>query len=155
MHFNHFLSAYLPNTAYGGARLFGDMLAVVKKTAGEGVSLVLDTPVQRRFSEDFIRRQIKTVAARKAQVLKTDPRVFCHIFRLYAKTEMAPRLDKITAPTLVLTGEWDGGCPPRLNHRIAKQLPNGELVVLGGLKHAVLPEAPKKVFSALRKFLSQ
>ncbi|WOV90268.1 MAG: hypothetical protein R1F54_06855 [Candidatus Zeuxoniibacter abyssi] len=26
MHFNHFLSAYLPDTAYGGARLFGDML---------------------------------------------------------------------------------------------------------------------------------
>jgi len=48
------------------------------------------------------------------------------LFRIYAETEMAPRLGDIRAPALVLTGEFDGGCNPRLNRFIAETLPNAE-----------------------------
>jgi pimeloyl-ACP methyl ester carboxylesterase len=53
----------------------------------------------------------------------------------------------------VLTGELDGGCNPRLNQQIADTLPNSELVVLTGLKHAILIEAPDRVAPHVRRFL--
>ena len=57
-----------------------------------------------------------------------------NVFRIYAGTEMQPWLHKVAAPSLVLTGEFDGGCNPRLNKLIADALPNSELVVLPGYK---------------------
>ncbi len=52
-----------------------------------------------------------------------------------------------------MTGEFDGGCSPRLNRFIAGELPNSELVVLNGLKHSILIEAPDRVIGPVRDFL--
>jgi pimeloyl-ACP methyl ester carboxylesterase len=54
-----------------------------------------------------------------------------------------------------LTGENDGGCPPRLNEQIAKAMPNAELVVLPGLRHAILLEAAEKVAKPMLEFLAK
>jgi pimeloyl-ACP methyl ester carboxylesterase len=66
---------------------------------------------------------------------------------------MAPWLHEVTAPSLVLTGELDGGCNPRLNKLIAEAMPNSELVILDGLKHAILIEATDRVLPPMRDFL--
>ena len=66
---------------------------------------------------------------------------------------MAPWLHEVKVPCLVLTGELDGGCNPRLNRQIAEALPNSELVILDGLKHAILIEAPDKVAPPVHRFL--
>ena len=54
---------------------------------------------------------------------------------------------------LVLTGELDGGCNPRPNRFIADTLPDSELVILDGLKHSILIEAPERVAPPVRGFL--
>jgi 3-oxoadipate enol-lactonase len=89
------------------------------------------------------------------QVIDCNPEVFLSVFDIYAATEMAPWLGEIEAPSLVLTGEFDGGCPPRLNEFIARTMPHAELVVLPNLRHAILLEAPDQVAPPLMKFLSQ
>ena len=66
---------------------------------------------------------------------------------------MAPWLHEVACPCLVLTGELDGGCNPRLNRLIAETLPDSELVVLDGLKHSILIEAPERVAPPVRDFL--
>jgi pimeloyl-ACP methyl ester carboxylesterase len=66
---------------------------------------------------------------------------------------MSPWLQEIKVPCLVLTGEFDGGCNPRLNRRIADALPHSELIILDGLKHAILIEAPDRVASHVLRFL--
>jgi len=53
----------------------------------------------------------------------------------------------------VMTGEFDGGCNPRLNRFIADELPDSELVVLQDLKHSILIEAPDRVLGPVRDFL--
>ena len=53
----------------------------------------------------------------------------------------------------MLTGEFDGGCNPRLNAVIADALPDSELVVLPDLKHSVLVEGPDAVLSPVLDFL--
>ena len=66
---------------------------------------------------------------------------------------MAPWLHEIKQPCLVLTGELDGGCNPRLNQLIDDELPDSQLVILEGIKHSLLIEASDKLLPHLKKFL--
>jgi 4-oxalocrotonate tautomerase family enzyme len=126
---------------------------VVAAMERNGIPQTLDTLADRWFTDKFMKEQPARIAARKRQVLETDPTVFLNVFHIYAETEMAPWLHEIRVPCLVLTGELDGGCNPRLNRQIADALPRSELAVLDGLKHAILIEAPDKVAPPVLRFL--
>jgi pimeloyl-ACP methyl ester carboxylesterase len=119
-----------------------------------GIGNVLDTMTARWFTDAFRAAHPEIIARRARQVLDTDPDVFLNVFEIYAGTEMAPWLHEVTAPALVLTGELDGGCSPRLNRLIADALPNSELVVLDSLKHAITLEAPDRVAAVMQRFMS-
>ena len=90
---------------------------------------------------------------RKKQVEDTPEAVFLSVFWIYATTEMGPWLNEITCPCLVLTGELDGGCNPRLNEFMHAQLPDSRLVILDGIKHSILVEGPERVIPHVREFL--
>jgi pimeloyl-ACP methyl ester carboxylesterase len=66
---------------------------------------------------------------------------------------MSPWIDKVTAPCLVLTGENDGGCNPRLNHQIDAALADSKLVILPGYKHSLLLEAGAMVADHVIQFI--
>ena len=87
------------------------------------------------------------------QVRDTPADVFLSVFWIYATTEMAPWLHQVTCPCLIMTGELDGGCNPRLNRFIHDKLPDSQLVILPELKHSLMIEASDKVLPHLRKFL--
>ena len=53
----------------------------------------------------------------------------------------------------MLTGEFDGGCNPRLNAMLGDALPDSELVVLADLKHSILVEGPDRVLPPVLDFL--
>jgi pimeloyl-ACP methyl ester carboxylesterase len=126
---------------------------VVKTMEDTSIPASLDTLVARWFTDDFGAANPDKIEVRKKQVLETDPRVFLNVFHIYAETEMSPWLHEVKTPSLVLTGELDGGCNPRLNKQIAQALTNSELVILDGLKHAILIEAPERVATPTLKFL--
>jgi 3-oxoadipate enol-lactonase len=126
--------------------------AVVAAMRASGVGPVLDTLAARWFTDAFIATRPEVIAARKAQVTGTPEEVFLNVFDIYAETEMAPWLADLRVPAQVITGELDGGCPPRLNARIADAL-GAELVVLPGLKHAILIEASDVVAPHVGRFL--
>ena len=128
---------------------------VVAAMRGQGIEQVLDTLTARWFTDAFAAARPDVIDWRKRQVMDTRAEVFLNVFDIYAETEMGPWLREITAPSLVLTGELDGGCNPRLNRQIAKAMPNAELVILEGLKHAILIEATDRVLPPLREFLTK
>ena len=70
---------------------------------------------------------------RLKQVMATDPDIFVNVFRIYASTEMMPWLHEVSQPALIITGELDGGCNPRLNILIDEAMPHSRLIVLEGL----------------------
>lgn len=127
--------------------------AVVTAMEQKGIPQVLGTLADRWFTDRFQAEHADRIEARKAQVVATDPDVFLNVFRIYAETEMSPWLHEVSVPSLVLTGELDGGCNPRLNQQIADALPNSELVILEGLKHAILIEATERVAPPIARFL--
>ena len=119
----------------------------------KGIGPILTTLAERWFTDKFIKERFTDVEFRLQQVLETDPEVFLDVFRIYAETEMSPWLNNIKHPCLVLTGENDGGCSPRLNHLIADSLSNSELCILKNYKHSLLIEAPHEVGERVREFL--
>ncbi len=127
--------------------------AVVKAMQENGIARVLETLTARWFTDDFIDRHAELVERRLKQVIDTNPKVFMNVFHIYAGTEMAPWLHEVTVPSLVLTGENDGGCNPRLNKQIDAALPNSELVILPHYKHSILVEAADDVSAHLIRFM--
>jgi pimeloyl-ACP methyl ester carboxylesterase len=143
------LSTAAFRTADDSAKVKG----VMKAMEDTSVEAMLDTLVNRWFTDEFQASHPDKVANRKNQIRETPLEVFLNVFRIYAETEMGPWLHEIETPSLVLTGELDSGCSPRLNEQIAGALKNSELVVLKGLKHNVLIEAPERVAAPLLRFL--
>ena len=153
-HPEHAASVILLSTAAGrtdedSAKVKG----VVAKMRAEGVGPVLGTLLNRWYTDEFIQTRPDAIQNRIEQVLGTPEEVFLSVFDVYAGTEMAPWLHEVACPCLVMTGEFDGGCNPRLNQFIANELPDAELVILDKLKHSILIEAPDRVVAPVNDFL--
>jgi pimeloyl-ACP methyl ester carboxylesterase len=145
------LSTAAARTADDSARVKGVVTAMREK----GIAPVLETLKDRWFTPEFAARRPEVIERRMQQVIDTNPDVFLSVFDIYAETEMAPWLSEVKAPALVLTGEFDGGCPPRLNAEIVKLMPDAELCVLPGLRHAILLEAADQVAPPVLEFLAR
>jgi len=153
-HPEHAASVILLSTAAGrtdedSAKVKG----VVAKMRAEGVGPALGALLDRWYTDEFIETRPDAIQNRIDQVLGTPEEVFLSVFDVYAGTEMAPWLHEVTCPCLVMTGEFDGGCNPRLNRFIANELPDAELVILDDLKHSILIEAPDRVVAPVKDFL--
>ena len=154
VHPEHAASVILLSTAAGrtdddSAKVKG----VVAKMRAEGVEPVLGTLLDRWYTDEFIGARPDAIQNRIDQVLGTPEDVFLSVFDVYAGVEMAPWLHEVACPCLVMTGEFDGGCSPRLNRFIADELPDAELVILDDLKHSILIEAPERVLGPVKDFL--
>ena len=150
----HTLSVGLLSTAAGRTDEDRAKLQSLGEAMEEkGAVPVLSTFVERWFTDSFIESNPQAIDARLQQVKDMSEAVFLSVFWIYAKTEMAPWLKEINQPCLVLTGELDGGCNPRLNRFIHSELPNSELVILDNLKHSIMIEASDRVLPHLRSFL--
>ncbi|SVC01169.1 uncharacterized protein METZ01_LOCUS254023 [marine metagenome] len=153
-HSEHAASVILLSTAAG--RTDDDsakVKSVVAKMRSDGVGPVLDTLLDRWYTDEFIETRPDAIQSRIEQVLGTPEEVFLSVFDIYAESEMAPWLHELACPCLVMTGEFDGGCNPRLNRFIADKLSDAELVILDGLKHSILIEAPERVLGPVKNFL--
>ncbi len=150
----HTLSVSLLSTAAGRSE---DDIAKLKAVGEEmeqnGVVETLGTFVARWFTDAFMEAHPDLIEARLQQVKGTPVDVFLSVFWIYATTEMAPWLHEVKHPCLVLTGEFDGSCNPRLNKFIHGELPDSRLVILKGLKHSLMIEASDQVLPHLREFL--
>ncbi len=128
---------------------------VIHAMEREGIPNLLRTLTTRWFTDSFIERHPEIVDARLNQIVEMDAANFLNVFKIYAETEMMPWLHEIEVPTLVLTGENDGGCSPRLNRKIAARLPDSELVVLPRYRHSIVLEAGGEVAGTIVAFINQ
>jgi 3-oxoadipate enol-lactonase len=153
-HPEHCLSVGLLSTAAGRSEDdLAKLRAIGLAMEQNGIAETLNTFVARWFTDAFIEAHPRAIEARLQQVIDTPAEVFLCVFWIYATTEMAPWLHRVDCPCLVLTGELDGGCNPRLNRFIHDQLPDSRLVILPGLKHSLMIEASDRLLPHLRNFL--
>lgn len=125
---------------------------LTEKLESGGAEPLIDLLIDRWFTPEFIKRHPDIIERRKREVLANDQAIFASVFRIYATTEMELFLREVDAPALVMTGENDSGCNPRINRDLSGLLRDSELRILPGLRHSILLEAPEVVADNLREY---
>ncbi|HEY7765794.1 MAG TPA: alpha/beta hydrolase [Aestuariivirgaceae bacterium] len=146
--------ALFSTAAFRSADEKANIRVLVDDIRRNGLAASLDRLVHRWYTDRFIETAPEFIARRKDHLLRMDQQVLLNVFEIYAEYEMGPWLHEISVPTLIVTGEDDPGCNPRLNQLIKNAMPNAQLVILQGLKHSILVEGADVLAGAIRRFLT-
>ena len=90
-------------------------------------------------------------------VMKNDPKIYPKIYEVLATgiLEITSPIPKISCPTLVITGDEDFGNGPEMAYAIAAEIPKSKVLILKGLRHMALAEAPDTVNKPIKEFLNE
>lgn len=125
-------------------------LALVEESGPAGVAA---QGGERWFTEEFAARHPEAVERMLARLAANDRAGYEASYRVLATNDLVGELHRITAPSLVMTGEGDVGSPPRMARLMAFRIPNAELVIVDKTKHGMLEERPVLVAQELSRFL--
>jgi pimeloyl-ACP methyl ester carboxylesterase len=89
------------------------------------------------------------------QCWQTDQSVMAHRFRLVEQFDLAGRLGRVHAPTLVLRGDRDVLVSDASLNDLCEELPNATLVRLADQGHLAALTAPRRVAEEVGRFLSR
>lgn len=70
------------------------------------------------------------------------------------KVDLKPRLQEISAPTLILIGGDDSLVPVSVGKAFDEGIPSSELVIYDGVGHLIMQEAPERSVGDVTRFLS-
>ena len=73
--------------------------------------------------------------------------------RMLERIDLRPLLAKIACPTLIIHGDRDEICPPAAAIFMKENIPGSELVMLEGVGHAPMIEAPELFNSHMQRFI--
>ncbi|WP_336930428.1 alpha/beta fold hydrolase [Acinetobacter tandoii] len=65
------------------------------------------------------------------------------------RSDITENLSKITAKTIVLSGELDKATPPELGEEIAKLIPNAQHILLADVAHSIPLESPQALLDVM------
>jgi pimeloyl-ACP methyl ester carboxylesterase len=69
--------------------------------------------------------------------------------------DLAPRVGELDAPALVITGDDDRIVPPENSIRLARELPNADLVMIPECGHVPQEECPAPFLDAVKAFVTE
>jgi pimeloyl-ACP methyl ester carboxylesterase len=84
---------------------------------------------------------------------RLDPRVFFALAKGIRDHDASELLPTIEVPVLVVAGEKDFFCPPRVAHEMAEKIPGAELLIIPRGSHAAIIEQPHLFDLRLTRFL--
>lgn len=85
---------------------------------------------------------------------KLDLNAMVQYFARMPRIDITPWLSRITAPTLILTGDSDPIVPPAQAHLIAAKVPDASLQVIKGVGHLPMFEAPNRYKQLIGEWLA-
>lgn len=95
----------------------------------------------------------RIIDAALQQLLNGDPHVALNDFRACDTWDAGERLAKITAPTLVVAGEYDNLAPVILNQKLSDDIPDAGFVVLSKTGHMIPLEQDRELCNLLVEHL--
>lgn len=131
--------------------------ARVVQAAKDGPAATVEAALERWFTEGFRLSHPEMMDEVRRWILANRKEVYAPIYQVLVDgvTELVAPRPPITAPTLVMTGEEDYGNSPAMSRAIAAEITGSELVILPGLRHMALAEAPELFNARLSGFLAQ
>lgn len=104
-------------------------------------ALPVNSPASQ-YSPYYARKRVREALIKTARLISAKK-----------LTRYVRRLGTIEVPTLVLWGRRDRIVPPKYGKRLARDLPNAQLIVFDHCGHAPHEERPSEVVAALKDFL--
>ncbi len=117
------------------------VLARLAMVEAEGPGGAAGQSVERWYTREYLDAHPEVTADTVARMSRLDPTAYTNAYRVLATTDLADELDRISAPVLAMTGQFDVGSPPRMSRLIAERT-DGRFVEVPGVKHEVLQERP-------------
>jgi (E)-2-((N-methylformamido)methylene)succinate hydrolase len=129
--------------------------ARVEQARQEGPSATVDAALERWFTAGFRLANPGIMDVVRRWILANHRDVYWTVYNVLAKgvAELVAPEPPITVPTLVMTGEQDYGNSPAMSSAISAEIRGSSLVILPGLRHMALAEAPEQFNHHLLNFI--
>ena len=116
-----------------------------------GVQEVADAIVKVATSAETKAQRPVTLALVRESVMRQDPQGYAQSCEALAAAQPA-QIERIAAPTLLLTGDEDPVGPPAAVHAMGERIAGSRVQVLEGCGHWTTFEKPVECIAALRDF---
>lgn len=133
------------------------ILARVAQARRDGPASTVEAALDRWFTDAFRLQRPDIMNRVRGWVLANDPATYQFFYEILASgvAEIVEPQPPITASTLVVTGDQDFGNGPEMTHAIAAEVAGAQTLILPGLRHMALMEAPALTNAALLSFLAK
>lgn len=131
------------------------MVERADRTHNEGIAAVVGAAEDRWFTPAFKAAHAELVKRRLEQLVANDHASYEAAYRVFGLADEGVTLDRITHPTLVVTGEEDSGSSPRMARLMHERIRDSRLHILPGLRHSPLLEAPDLVARLILDFMGE
>lgn len=130
--------------------------ARVRQVSRDGPAATVEAALQRWFTDDFRAANPGMMDLVRQWIMANRKEVYAPIYQVLVDgvTELVAPLPPIATPTLVMTADEDFGNSPGMSQAIAAEIPGSKLVILKGLRHMALAEAPVLFNHQLTEFLA-
>ena len=121
----------------------------------EGPQATVEAALVRWFTDDFREHNPATMQLISSWLLANRKDLYAAIYQVLVDgvAEVVAPASPIAVPTLVLTGDEDYGNSPAMSEAIAAEIPRSRLVIMPGLRHMAMAEAPERFNAELIAFL--
>ena len=129
--------------------------ARVHQAREHGPGVTVEAALQRWFTDQFRAANPAIMDQVRKWVLANRKEVYAPIYQVLVDgvTELVAPKPPIGVPALVMTGSEDDGNSVAMSRAIAAEIPGSALVILEGLRHMALAEAPQLFNEKLMAFL--
>jgi 3-oxoadipate enol-lactonase len=124
-----------------------------QRVRAEGTEWLLEPSRERWFTPAFREHEPKQVERMLDVLLRTPPEGYASCCAALAEFDSRGWLDKIAAPTLVVSGEQDSATPPDLGEQLAEGIGDAELRLVRDAAHLANIEQADEVTSAIVEHL--
>lgn len=127
------------------------------QAAEGGSEATIDAAIARWFTAEFRATRPEVIAMVRQWRMSNDPVSYRQSCQVLANgvTELIRPQPPITLPTLVMTAENDSGSTPAMSHAIAAEIHGARTIIVPGLRHMALAEAPSQFTDPLLQFLGE
>jgi pimeloyl-ACP methyl ester carboxylesterase len=131
--------------------------ARVRQARQHGPAATVDAALERWFTESFRAANPAVIGLVRQWIMANRQDVYAPIYQVLADgvTELVAPHPPISVPTLVMTAGEDFGNSAEMSRAIASEIAGSRLVILPGLRHMAMAEAPDLFNAPLMSFLEQ
>ena len=127
----------------------------IRTAETEGMKALAEQTLERWLSKEFRVNQPEIAERIRKRILLTPVPGYVGCSRAISAFDFLGELSKVTAPTLVVTGEKDESAPVSAAEAIQKQIGGSELVIMPGALHLSNIEASDLFNRKLVSFLAE